>query len=164
MKKVNLRDLPLREHRSPAGKFQVSNQDISVALGREASSTDLQKRHPFDVALVRIPPGAARCPHHSHSAETEFYLVISGNGEVRDETDARSEVQAGDAFIFQPGEAHQLSNPGHEDFVYYVIADNPPGDTCYYPDSGKWSVWNGTEEQIIKGEAADYYAGEESLG
>jgi len=31
-------------------------------------------------------------------------------------------VNAGDAFFFQPGEAHQLTNVGDEDFVYYVIA------------------------------------------
>ena len=34
-------------------------------------------------------------------------------------------VNAGDAFFFGPGEAHQISNDGDEDFVYYVIADNP---------------------------------------
>ena len=33
----------------------------------------------------------------------------------------------------------------YEDFVYYIIADNPrsggkTGDSCYYPDSGKWAV------------------------
>ena len=37
----------------------------------------------------------------------------------------------GDAFFFGPGEAHQLANAGYEDFVYYVIADNPRGDSCF---------------------------------
>jgi uncharacterized cupin superfamily protein len=71
-------------------------------------------------------------------------------------------VSAGDAFFFGPGEAHQLANAGEEDFVYYVIADNPRGDSCYYPDSGKWAVpVEGTQEEIVKGEIADYYEGEE---
>ena len=60
-----------------------------------------------------------------------------GAGKVRDHH-GTTEVSAGDSFIFAPGEAHQLSATENEDFVYYVIADNPRGDTCYYPDSGKW--------------------------
>jgi hypothetical protein len=43
-----------------------------------------------------------------------------------------------------------------------VIADNPRGDTCYYPDSGKWVAFReGAEEIIAKGTEADYYDGEE---
>ena len=71
-------------------------------------------------------------------------------------------MRAGDAFFFGPGEAHQLTNAGEEDFAYYVIADNPRGDSCYYPDSGKWAVpWEGSEEAIVKGNVADYFEGEE---
>ncbi len=160
---ANLRDVAERERRSPGGKYRAFFKDISVALGREPASLELRKRHPFDLSLVRLPPGAIRCPYHSHAAETELYLVVSGEGEVRDAQDARTIVCAGDAFIFHPGEAHQLSNPGEKDFVYYVIADNPLGDSCYYPDSGKWSVWTGEKEQIIQGAAVDYYLGEETL-
>ena len=87
--------------------------------------------------------------------------VISGRGTVRDK-DGTTEVRAGDSFFFAPGEAHQLSNAGDEDFVYYVIADNPRGDCCYYPDSGKWAVTvEGLEEIIVKGKKTDYYDGEE---
>jgi uncharacterized cupin superfamily protein len=71
-------------------------------------------------------------------------------------------VGPGDAFFFGPGEAHQLANAGEEDFVYYVIADNPRGDSCFYPDSGKWAVaTEGGEEMIVKGSEADYFEGEE---
>jgi uncharacterized cupin superfamily protein len=79
---------------------------------------------------------------------------------VRDES-GTTEVIAGDAFVFQPHEAHQLSNEGAEDFVYYVIADNPTDDTCYYPDSAKWAVSTGDGDIIIKAEPANYYDGEE---
>lgn len=163
MKKINLRDLAERERRSPAGKYQHFWKEISVALGRNPASLDLRQRHPFDLSLERLPPGSSRCPYHSHSAETELYYVVSGRGEVRDQNDKRTEVGANDSFIFHPGEAHELLNPGTEDFVYYVIADNPIGDNCYYPDSKKWSVWTGTEEQIVGGRVVDYYLGEESL-
>ncbi|HEY2124725.1 MAG TPA: cupin domain-containing protein [Chthoniobacterales bacterium] len=161
MKKVNLRDLKEEERRSPGGKYHKFVKDISVALGREPESLDLIKRHPFDVALVRIPKGKSYCPYHGHSAESEFYIVVSGRGQIRDKS-GTTEVSAGDAFFFPPGEAHQFSNASDEDFVYYVIADNPRGDCCYYPDSGKWAVTvEGSEEIIVQGKEADYFLGEE---
>jgi uncharacterized cupin superfamily protein len=161
MQKVNLRNIREQERKSPNGKFHKFVQDISIALGRERDSLDLAKRHPFDLALVRIPKGKSYCPYHSHSAESELYLVVSGRGSIRDKN-GKTEVGAGDAFFFAPGEAHELTNPGDEDFVYYVIADNPRGDSCYYPDSGKWAVaTEGTDEVIVKGKEADYFEGEE---
>ena len=166
MRKVNVKDVPEQERKSPKGKFGRFTKNLSVALGREPESLDLSKRHPFDLALVRIPKGKALCPYHAHAAESELYLVLSGRGNVRDK-DGITEVGPGDAFFFQPGEAHQLSNSGDEDFVYYVIADNPrsggkTGDSCYYPDSGKWAVTtDGDEEIIVKGSETDYFDGEE---
>ena len=72
------------------------------------------------------------------------------------------EVVAGDAFVFRPTEAHTLSNAGSENFIYYVIADNPVGDCCYYPDSAKISFrkLDGTRT-LFKGTEADYFNGEE---
>jgi len=161
MHKVNLKDVEWQERRSPKGKFGRRSKNISIALGRRPESLDLPKRWPFDLALVSIPKGKMLCPYHSHSAESEFYLVVSGRGKVRDK-DGWTEVRAGDAFFFGPGEAHQLGNAGEEDFVYYVIADNPRGDMCHYPDSGKFAVWKeGNEEVIVKGTEADYFDGEE---
>jgi uncharacterized cupin superfamily protein len=161
MRKVNVNDIAEDERRSPKGMFHKFVKDISIALGREKESLDLTKRHPFDLAAVRIPKGKSYCPYHGHSAETELYLVVSGKGLVRDRT-GTTEVRAGDSFIFAPGEAHQLAASADEDFVYYVIADNPRGDSCYYPDSGKWVVYKeGAEEAIAKGHEADYYDGEE---
>ncbi len=166
MHKVNLKDIPEQERKSPKGRFGRTSKNISIALGREPGSLDLAKRHPFDLALVRIPKGKSLCPYHAHSAESELYLVVSGRGSVRD-NNGITEVGPGDAFFFQPGEAHQLSNAGNEDFVYYVIADNPrsggaTGDSCFYPDSGKWAVVNEElEEVIVKGNETDYFDGEE---
>jgi uncharacterized cupin superfamily protein len=166
MRKVNLKDIPEQEKRSAKGKFNRFMKNISIALGRQPESLDLSKRHPFDLALVRIPKDKFLCPYHAHAAESELYLVVSGRGNVRDK-DGTTEVGAGDAFFFQPGEAHQLSNAGDEDFIYYVIADNPrsggaTGDSCYYPDSGKWAVTkDAREEVVVKGTETDYFDGEE---
>jgi len=161
MQKVNVNEIQERKRQSPNGKFGRASKDISIALGRDPESFDLRKRHPFDLALIRIPKGKALCPYHSHSAESELYLVMSGKGSIRDK-EGTTIVTAGDAFFFGPGEAHQLANAGEEDFVYYVIADNPRGDACYYPDSGKFAVMKeGTSEVIVKGTETDYFDGEE---
>jgi uncharacterized cupin superfamily protein len=161
MIKVNIKEIEERRRQSPNGKFGRASKDISIALGRDPESFDLRKRHPFDMALIRIPGGKTLCPYHSHSAESELYLVVSGQGSVRDK-DGTTMVTPGDAFFFGPGEAHQLRNTGEEDFVYYVIADNPRGDSCYYPDSGKFAVMKeANDEVIVKGKETDYFDGEE---
>ncbi|HEY4283592.1 MAG TPA: cupin domain-containing protein [Chthoniobacterales bacterium] len=163
MRKVNLKDIPETSWRRKAltKNFGSSAKHISQALGREPASFDLVKRHPFDLAFYTIPKGKSLCPYHSHSAESELYLIVSGQGRVRDK-DGVTDVGPGDAFFFGPGQAHQLSSIGEEDLVYYIIADNPLGDSCYYPDSGKWSVWKeGSEEVIVKGREADYFEGED---
>jgi len=69
----------------------------------------------------------------------------------------------GDAFVFGPDEPHQLSNSGQEDLVYYVIADNPIGESNYYPDSGKWKVnkSSAADRVVVKGEETNYFDGEE---
>ena len=161
MRKVNVEGVEWVERQSPKGKFGRRMKNISVALGRDPKSFDLAKRWPFDLALVSIPKGKTLCPYHAHSAESEMYLVVSGRGKVRDKN-GWTEVAGGDAFFFGPGEAHELANAGEEDFVYYVLADNPRGDMCHYPDSGKFSVWKeGDDEVIVKATDADYFDGEE---
>jgi len=69
----------------------------------------------------------------------EFYHVISGSGVVRHK-DGTTPIEAGDAFIFKPGEPHQITNDTTEDMILYVVADNPIGDSWYQPDSNKWGV------------------------
>lgn len=43
-------------------KFFGAGKEVSEALGRKPQSTDLNERHPFDVEIVRIPPGKAPLP------------------------------------------------------------------------------------------------------
>jgi len=83
---------------SPSGKFARSARKISEALGRDRHSTDLNERHPFDVEITKIPPGAASCPFHSHSAQWEFFHVISGHGTLR-HRDGTIAIESGDALF-----------------------------------------------------------------
>jgi uncharacterized cupin superfamily protein len=159
MKKINTHTLEEHTWTSPKGKFGGAGKEVSEALGREPLSTDAMRRHPFDVEILRIPPGKTPYPFHSHSAQWEFYHVISGTGLVRD-TEGMTPVEAGDAFLFKPDEPHQIINNSEADLVIYVIADNPFGESCHYPDSGKWLV-RSPGRHLIRSAQLDYYDGEE---
>ena len=169
MNKINIDEIKEDPWRSPKGNYAVSFTGISEALKRgraresgHRTSGDAEERHPFDLELNRMPPGKPNFPFHAHSAQWEMYLVVSGKASVRDK-DGTTEVGAGDAFIFGPNEPHQITNSGDTDLVYYVIADNPIGESCYYPESGKWKV-NRTSQAdrvVIKGQETDYFDGEE---
>lgn len=162
MRKINVNEIKEEAWKSPRGKYGVSFKGISEALGREPSSLDLAKRHPFDLEWNRIPAGKHNFPYHTHSAQWELYLVVTGRGNVRHQ-EGETEIVAGDAFIFGPNEPHQIQNSGDEDLVYYVIADNPIGESCYYPDSGKWRAnrLSASDRPVIKGKETDYCDGEE---
>ena len=159
MNKINTNEIVEESWSSPKGKFAGAYKGISLALGRKEHSTDLKERHPFDVEITRLPPGKMNSPYHSHSAQWEFYLVISGTGKVRHK-DGTTAVEPGDAFIFPPDEPHQIINDGEEDLVFYVVADNPMGESCHYPDSGKWLV-RSPERRLIRSESLEYLDGEE---
>jgi uncharacterized cupin superfamily protein len=159
MRKVNTNDITETSWTSPKGKFRGSGLEISEALGRKPKSTDLMERHPFDVEILRVAPGQTPYPFHSHSAQWEFYHVISGSGVVRHDGGSTA-IEAGDAFIFEPGQAHQLSNNCTADLVVYVIADNPIGESTHYPDSQKYSV-RSPNHRVMRSEALDYFDGEE---
>ena len=159
MRKINTNELPELTWSSPKGKFAGAGKEVSEALGRKPQSTDLKERHPFDVEILRIAPGKTPYPYHSHSAQWEFYHVISGKGVVRHQ-DGTNAIETGDAFIFPPDEAHQLINDSAEDLVLYVVADNPIGESSYLHDSKKWLV-RSPERKFIRSDALEYYEGEE---
>jgi uncharacterized cupin superfamily protein len=159
LKKVNSNQIAELAWKSPMGKFIGAGKDVSEALGWDRESGEARRRHPFAVEILRIPPGQTPYPYHSHAAQWEFYHVISGRGTARDES-GTTQIREGDAFIFGPGEAHQLFNDSAEDLLLYVVADNPIGESCFYPDSNKWLV-RSPERRLLRGEALDYFDGEE---
>jgi uncharacterized cupin superfamily protein len=162
VKKVNVSEIREDPWQSPKGNYVVAFTGVSEALGRDGSSLDLTKRWPFDLELNRMPPGKSNFPFHAHSAQWEMYLIVSGNASVRDK-DGSTNVGPGDVFIFGPDEPHQITNSGDIDLIYYVIADNPIGESGYYPDSKKWKV-NKTSPKdrvVLTGNETDYFDGEE---
>jgi uncharacterized cupin superfamily protein len=159
MRKINTNELKEVSWSSPKGKFAGFGKQVSEALGRVPRSTDLLERHPFDLEILRIPPGKTPYPYHLHSAQWEFYHVISGTGTARDASGS-TPINPGDAFLFKPNEPHQILNSGEDDLILYVIADNPIGESFYYPDSQKWGV-RSPERRVFRGDSLDYFDGEE---
>lgn len=80
-------------------------------------------------------------------------------GQARHE-EGSTDIGPGDAFIFERGKPHQLINDGKDDLIIYVIADNPIGESCHYPDSGTWLVLS-PERRLLRSEILDYFEGEE---
>lgn len=159
MKVINSNDIAPETAESPRGNYGGMFQGLSLALGRSETSTDLNERHPFDVEITRIPAGKKLCPFHSHSAQWEFYHVTGGQGFVR-HAEGETSIGPGDTFIFKPGEPHQLRAADEADLTFLVVADNPIGESCHYPDSGKWLV-RSPERRLIRSESLNYFDGEE---
>lgn len=156
---TSLAHVPVEEQRSPGGRFRSSLQNITVQLGGIRNVGTWGGGHPFDVQLRRLPPGAAVCPFHLHLAQWELFVIRSGTATVRVGTES-VRVRAGEVFIHPPGEAHQLRNDGSEDLVVLIVADNPPLDAFYYPDSDKWGLR--PPGQFFRVEPVDYFEGEDA--
>lgn len=160
MNKINLTEISIEKYRSPKGQFRRLSQHISQALagvnGLGTSGTEA----PFEVELVRIPAGAINWPYHSHSARWELYLIIAGRGEVRTPGGV-GKVREGDCLVHAPGEAHQITNTGATDLVYYIVANNAASDVRHFPDSNKWHVPGFPHPMRLAGPAGDCYDGEE---
>ena len=137
MKKINLNQIPWVERRSPKGDYHRFLRDTALAFRNPKTGPKLRGQPPFEVELVRLPPGAKNFPLHSHTSEWEFYLIVSGTATMRTGRQ-RVKVRAGDCILNPPGEPHHLINTGKLDLHYYVIANNSAVDLWHYPDSGKW--------------------------
>ncbi|MCC5024236.1 MAG: hypothetical protein J6386_16240 [Candidatus Synoicihabitans palmerolidicus] len=83
---------------------------------------------------------------------------MSGRGFVR-HADGETALEPGGAFQFEPGQPHQL-RANDDDLSFLIVADNPIGESCHYPDSGKWLV-RSPERHIIRSDSLDYFDGEE---
>lgn len=148
--------------RSPKGTFECHYREMSRWLTVESKISSRFGRNapgrPFEVELVRIPPGRRLCPRHAHSVQWEYYIVRSGHGQMlQAEGEPPLPMQPGDHLLQPAGWVHTVENNGTEELCYYVIADNPVDEHVYYPDSDKWSA----ARHVFRMQEADYFDGEE---
>tara|TARA_Y100000588_G_C13596022_1_gene644960 strand:- start:115 stop:384 length:270 start_codon:yes stop_codon:yes gene_type:complete len=75
--------------------------------------------------------------------------LIRGSGTVRDEA-GNTPVKEGDAFIFKPGEAHQIINHSDGDLVFYIVAENPSGSTAIILTATNGSLLSRTSGSLVR--------------
>jgi uncharacterized cupin superfamily protein len=137
MKHVQVDNVPWFEWTSPTGKFAGAGRPVSEALGAIPGATIAKGGPQFDLEMGQLAPGKSCCPFHRHSAQSECYYTLKGTGEMR-HGEQRRKLQLGDVALHPPGSSHQIINTGDTDLIYYLVADNPLTEFCYYPDSNKW--------------------------
>lgn len=62
------------------------------------------------LAQITIPPKAS-IGLHEHKGETEYYIILDGDGIV-DDGSGSYECHAGDVVVTGDGESHSILNPG----------------------------------------------------
>jgi mannose-6-phosphate isomerase-like protein (cupin superfamily) len=71
------------------------------------------------LAEMTLRPGAS-IGRHSHDNETEYYIILAGNGTVND-NGAEVPVKSGDATITGSGAFHSIANTGVVPLVFHAI-------------------------------------------
>ena len=156
---INESEVAVESRKSPGGVFEILRRHVSLALGGVKDVGAWGGGHPFDIELAIIPPGKKGYPYHAHAAQTEYYIIVSGSGQVVDGKGSVVPLRAGDHFIVLPGEAHQVFNDSNIELRYFVIADHHRADVTTYPKTGKRQIK--PEMRCVQVEDVDYYLGEE---
>jgi uncharacterized cupin superfamily protein len=128
---VNLDDVPLMDFGNGAG-FAAKLGRIGPIVGAEQ----------LGCSLTVVPPGKKAFPFHSHYANEEMALILSGTGELR-LGEARYPLRAGDIVAMPAGgpeKAHQIINTGSEELRYLCLSTMRQPEAVEYPDSGKFAV------------------------
>ncbi|MCL1814368.1 MAG: cupin domain-containing protein [Treponema sp.] len=71
------------------------------------------------LAELTLPPGASIGPH-SHTDETEFFVILKGNGTVND-NGTEKPITEGDVMITVSGETHSIANTGNVPLVLHAV-------------------------------------------
>jgi uncharacterized cupin superfamily protein len=157
-RKLHLDQAPWEEWFSPKKKFHGTSRELSIALGAKRNTPTGLGGHPFEVEFGKLAAGERGCPYHYHAAQWELFLFLEGTATVRAGEDSR-ELHAGDVVVHPPFEAHDFRNTGDTELTYLLIADNPPADYSYYPDSKKWGLRE--PRSFFRMQEIEYYDREE---
>jgi uncharacterized cupin superfamily protein len=101
------------------------------ALGQAAGAVRAGLNH------VTLPSGAGGAPPHCHALEEELFVVLEGSGTLTLGVDEHA-LRPGDVVARPPstGVAHSL-RAGEPGMTYLAYGTREPGDSVYYPQTGK---------------------------
>ena len=89
----------------------VSEVEHPGRFMRWLANADSLKANNLSVCVIRVLPGEAVRPAHSHPNSEELIYIITGNGKVMIENEV-GVVSAGSAILFEQGKIHMLKNTG----------------------------------------------------
>lgn len=112
--------------------FNSTNKEAKMIIHRHEMKVELKERmrdgegtttlvHLVDgstmknarlLSEVTLPPGAS-IGEHRHDSETEYYIILEGNGLVKD-NGVDKPVKAGDVVVTGDGASHSIKNTGAE--------------------------------------------------
>ena len=72
----------------------------------------------------RMTPGQIHKPH-SHTDQTQMWVILSGDGEAILDNDFLERVGAGTVIVHHPNQAHGIVALGPEDLVYINVSAKP---------------------------------------
>jgi uncharacterized cupin superfamily protein len=116
-------------------------------------------------SLYELDPGNRLFPYHTHHANEEWLLVVSGHATVRS-TNGDQELREGDIVCFRRGRDgfHQVSNNTDGPIRILMISTLITPEIVEYHDSHKIGVRDAEGERIVLsrlGPQLDYWEGED---
>jgi mannose-6-phosphate isomerase-like protein (cupin superfamily) len=90
-----------------------------ITLLHMAEGKGTTQKNINQLSEITMPSGAS-IGLHSHTEDTEFYIILKGKGVVDDNGTEKS-ITEGDVMITGNGETHSIANTGNVPLVFYAI-------------------------------------------
>ncbi|HUA11483.1 MAG TPA: cupin domain-containing protein [Solirubrobacteraceae bacterium] len=115
--------------------------------------------------LCEVEPGSRLWPYHTHHANEEWLIVVSGEPTLRT-PDGETRLSPGDvvAFTRGPGGLHQVRNDSAERVRVLMLSTEIYPEVIEYADSGKVATVDAAGEDLLRirpGAQLDYWDGED---
>ena len=116
-------------------------------------------------SMYELEPGNRLWPYHTHHANEEWLLVVSGAPTLRT-PEGEQDLKQGDVVCFRRGKdgAHQVSNRTDTPVRVLMLSTLIQPEVVEYIDSGKIGARSAAGERIIlsrPGPTLDYWEGED---
>ena len=115
-------------------------------------------------SLYELEPGDRLWPYHTHHANEEWLIVVSGTPTLRT-ADGEQELREGDVACFRRGPegAHQVSNRTKSPVRVLMLSTLLAPEIVEYPDTGKVGTRDARGNRLTlsrPGPTVDYWDGE----